>query len=487
MYKRRVREGGGEREVDTDWWFIPVFPTSWLGSAASLGLSIGSFTLLPIFAGGSDSKEGPYFAIFPLAGVVKGQFGKKRLAFVLWPLWSSAVDKRYESFHVMWPFIGYWKGRDQVGRRLWPFFGVNRREGRFDRRFYLWPLFARWKVGLDTRYPAETVFFFPFYGRVTSEFITDSGERVPRLDFRTWLFPFFSRSVKHGVRPGERTLRAWHMPWPLISRERGEGLVVRKIWPLWGERKSNDRRDRFVLWPLHRRSVSHDEEAEHRWRSVGLLFYDRTERWVETPHGRRPPRWPKDFVPVPDPRIEAGTHRPYETADGDVRSRRWVQLWPLFHYRRNEEGEKRFQFLSLLPQRTRGRAEAIYAPFWSLYRYERDEDREKRESFVFGLFRHHRRPEGEGPGMRYVNLAGLAGYHRRTGVGKKLSVLGGLIGYERVGGRRAYRFLWAPFGRIPKEVRERHESAYRDALDEERRSAREAGATTPLGELLKGR
>jgi len=63
--------------------------------------------------------------------------------------------------------------------------------------------------------------------------------------------------------------------------------------------------------------------------------------------------------------------------------------------------------------------------------------------------------------MRHVNLAGVINYSRRSGIGKRWSLLGGLIGYERVGDRRCYRFLWAPFGRIPRETREKYEGAGR--------------------------
>jgi hypothetical protein len=67
--------------------------------------------------------------------------------------------------------------------------------------------------------------------------------------------------------------------------------------------------------------------------------------------------------------------------------------------------------------------------------------------------------------MRYVNLAGIVSYSRRSRIARKWSLLGGLVGYERVGtgedARRAYRFLWAPFGRIPRELRERYEEGNR--------------------------
>jgi len=434
MYKRRVRAGPEGREVDTDW------------------------MLFPVLFGGRDTHEGAYFGIFPLGGVAKGALGKKRISFFLWPLWMATVDARYRSVSFMWPFISYWKGEDTQGRRLWPFFGVNRREGRFDRRFYLWPLWSRWRMGLDTKYPGEATFFLPFYGRMTSRAVTESGgEPVPFRDTVTVLWPLFSYQ-----RLAVRNMESLHVPWPFIGLERADGLVVRKLWPIWGERKSNDRRDRFALWPLYRRSVWHDQDEEHRWHNVAVLFSSELARWVESKDGTRlPPAWPEGFGFIPDPRIEAGRHRPWETAPpgSEVRSRRWVQLWPLFHYSRDETGERRFQMLSLLPRRAGGRAEALWSPFYTLYRCERS-DRERRDSAFLGLVRHFRRSDrSDGPGMRYVNVAGIVSYHRRSGIGKKFALLGGLVGYERVGDRRAWRFLWIPFGRIPDEVRERYELA----------------------------
>lgn len=418
MYKRRVRPGPDGREVDTDWF------------------------LFPLLFGGRDSKEGSYFGIFPLGGVAKGQLGKKKISFFLWPLWMATEDVRYESVNFMWPFIAYWKGPEAEGRRLWPFFGVNRREGRFDRRFILWPLWSHWRMGLDTKYPGEAIFFFPFYGRIRTE-IADEGGRRPFRDSITVLWPLFSYQ-----RLTARNMEALHVPWPFIGLERADGLLVRKFWPIWGERKSNDRRDKFVLWPLYRRSIWHDQDEEHRWHNIGILFTSECTRWVELENGRRlPPSWPEDFGIVGDPRLVAGTHKPWETAPAglEVRSKRWVQLWPLFHYKRDETGDRQFQFLSLLPQRASGRAESLWAPFYTLYRYERS-GANKRESILFGLFRHFRGPE-----ERYVNLAGIVSYHRRTGLSRSFSLLGGLIGYERFEGKRSWRFLWIRFGRAPSE------------------------------------
>ncbi len=437
FFKRRVRTEGTGREVDTDWF------------------------LLPLLFGGNDTREGPYFSIFPLFGTMKGQLGKEKISFLAFPLWMAARDKRYESFHFMWPVMGYWKGPDQHGRRLWPFFGVNRREGRFDRRFWLWPFFARWKTGLDTVYPADAVFFFPFYGRLKSVNIRDPDNPKPHLEWRTWMWPLYS------VRKyAPRNVTEAHLPWPVFGYERADGLVVRKLWPIWGVRKSNDRRDKFVLWPLYRRTLVHQGTYEERWHSVAFFFTTRLERWVEDGKGGTfPPPWPEDFGAIPDPRIEAGTHRPHGTLAGEVRSRRYTQLWPLFNYSRNGRGEMRLQMLSILPRRSAGRGETLWGPFLSFYRYEHDRTRQQRESLLFGLIRHFRRNENPGPGMRYVNIAGLVSYHRRSGVGKKFSILGGLIGYERVGGRRAWKFLWVWFGRIPRAVREEHEARYAAGLE----------------------
>jgi hypothetical protein len=431
-YKHRVRSGAADREIDTDW------------------------SLFPLVFGGRDNKEGAYFAILPLGGTLKGQLGKKQISFFLWPLWMSTRDARYDSVSVMWPFLTFWKGPDQCGRRLWPFYGVNRREGRFDRRFYLWPFVARWKSGLDTRYPGEAFLFFPFFGRVKTAKRDGAGALTPYRNMTTVLWPLFSR-----LTVAERNLDEVHAPWPFIGAARADGLAVRKLWPIWGERKSNDRRDRFVAWPLYRRSIWHEEDREHRWQNVGLVFVNRLQVWVDAADGAtKPPAWPESFTRLHDPRIEAGTHAPWPTAPAGstVHSHRWVQLWPLFHYQRHKAERVSFQFLSLLPGRSAA-AETLYAPFYTLYHYERDATRQKRESFAFGLFRHYRRPEADGiPGMRYVNLAGIVSYHRRTGIGRCVSVLGGLIGYERVGTRRKFRLLWVPFGRIPPDVRAEYEA-----------------------------
>ena len=432
LYKRRVRVEGSGREVDTDWF------------------------LFPLLFGGRDTREGSYFAVFPLFGTLKGQLGKEKLSFFLFPLWLAGRDKRYDSFHFMFPIMAYWKGPENFGRRLFPFFGVNKREGHYDRRFWLWPFFARWKTGLDTFYPADTFIFFPFYGRVKSRNIRDPDNPKPHLDWRFYMWPLYSFR-KYAFRNKTEA----HVPWPIFGHERADGLVVRKLWPIWGVRKSNDRRDKFVLWPFYRRTLLHEQYRESRWHNVAFIFSTYLDRWVEDEKGNRyPPPWPEDFGKIPDPRIEAGTHKPYPTREGEIRSRRYTQLWPLFRYKRNELGEMSLQMLSVIPHRSGGRAETLWGPFFSFYRCERDRTRQQRESYLFGLFRHFKRSEKAGPGMRYVNLAGVVNYHRRTGGGKRFSILGGLYGYERVGGRRAYRFLWVRFGRIPRAVREKHEGAY---------------------------
>jgi len=161
MYKRRARRSG-EQEIDTDWW------------------------LFPVLFGGSDTREGKYFAFFPLGGTLKGQLGKKKISFFLWPLWQKTEDLRYDAVHVLFPFLAYWKGKDQSGRRLWPFFAANRRETpwagegtvRFDRRTWLWPFIHYWRVGGDTRKPGDAFFFFPFFGRARNWYRGPEGEKT---------------------------------------------------------------------------------------------------------------------------------------------------------------------------------------------------------------------------------------------------------------------------------------------------------------------
>jgi len=404
-------------------------------------------SIFPVIFAGRDTREGGYFAVFPLGGMIKGVFGKKWMRFLLFPLWLDTETRDYHAWHFPYPVMGVWKGPKQAGWRVWPLAGVDRKQGKFERRFFLWPLFHWWHVGLDTKYPTKVFFFFPFWGHLRND----------NTDHVTVLWPLFSRRTQK-----DRHLLEVHAPWPFFGCTKADGLLALKLWPLWGERRSNNVRHKFVLWPLYRRKVDRAASLRLATKHVGLLYWSVDRDWVEVVENGRIRRYPPpraDFEAwMHDPREFAAERLKLELAlkkkvdSGEAVYRRTTvrRLWPLAHTRTWADGSREFKILSPLPlAEGRHPGQDLYAPFWSLYNYSRSADGTKRESALLGLYRHERNRL-----VRHVNLCGLSDYLRIGTHRKRWRLLGGFIEYERIGNRKGFRFLWIPFKRIPRDVRD---------------------------------
>ncbi|MBN1808161.1 MAG: hypothetical protein JW909_03770 [Planctomycetes bacterium] len=406
------------------------------------------WALYPILFGGADQEHGKYFAFFPVGGMIKGMLGKEWMRFVLFPLYLESYDKRYHSWNVIWPVFGYWRGPDQRGWRFWPICGSNVREGKFSRKFFLWPLGVWWRVGLDLDNSTTVFTLLPFYGQMDNK----------HLHIKTVMWPFFSR--KYDDRRG---LVEWHCPWPIYSCTRGHGLEGVKVWPFFGYRASNSQRNLTVMWPLYTRTLKREEARTTLTRSSCLVFYQWTEKWREYDLGDKtvvaaPPRndtgtifgerWvpdPRFEEPATDPRLIGAPYEEYE--------RTFWKVWPICHYRKGADGSRAFQMLSPLPWRGSPGSANTYAPFWTLYRWQQDGEGQIREYALFGLY-HNIRDDH----MRDVNVLGLVQYRREGWYYKKFFVLGGLVGYERVGYDKGMRFLWIPVNRIGRDEWDRYRS-----------------------------
>jgi hypothetical protein len=55
-----------------------------------------------------------------------------------------------------------------------------------------------------------------------------------------------------------------------------------------------------------------------------------------------------------------------------------------------------------------------------------------------------------------VNFLGAIQYKREGWYYKRFSILGGLVGYERIGYDKGMRFLWLPVNPIARDLRDRY-------------------------------
>ena len=403
------------------------------------------FWILPFMLTGSDSQEGKYFALWPAGGMVKGIFGKKYIRFVLWPLWVEGQDKNYHSWNVPWPIFGIWRGPDQRGWRLWPIYGVNAREGRFRRVFFLWPLGHHWQTGLDTDAPGEVWAFIPFWAKIENK----------HLRYVTVLWPFFSR--KHDRKSN---FVEWHCPWPIFSRAVGPGVRGLKIFPFYSHRFTGSRSDRTILWKLwHWNTASGRKKRTTRISSL-FIFQHLRDEWIEIEEDGKIIRVAPPLALRNAALAAARTGRNPDAAgrkerpvpEGQIKSRVHTLLWPLFRYRREAGGEKFFTLLEPWWWRNSEIWDRHYGPFVTLYRYQRFADGTKEERALFNLYAHRRSPS-----QRRVRLFPVFDYRREgeeVADYKRFRILGGIFGYERRGQGKRVRFLWIPIGRRPKEWQE---------------------------------
>ncbi|HMP75892.1 MAG TPA: hypothetical protein PKE12_06320 [Kiritimatiellia bacterium] len=349
------------------------------------------FWLLPFYFQGRDAEGDTYRAIFPFGGTIREFLGRDEISFVLFPLRSTSKLNDLETSNWLWPFISSTTGDGVERHRVFPFYGRSIREGAYDKRFVLWPI---WN---DVRYDYEGskgsgFILFPVFGHMELE-----------NQETWWVLPPFFRHTR-----GEQGSRTF-APWPFIQRETGpvEKLYV---WPLWGHKKVGNHERTFYLWPLI-------------WDESTVRGAEKQERFMIIPF------YLHSTLGVPDQPPRA----------------RSLKVWPLFSYKRVGD-ESRFRTLELWPLADHGAVERNWAPLWTIYSSERKDDARDRE-LLWGLHRDQKR----GDEARYWSLFPLWDW-RREPDRKSWSLLKGLVGRTRVDSNTAWRVLFFfNFGELPEE------------------------------------
>lgn len=349
--------------------------------------------LFPFYFEGRDGKGATYRAVFPFGGSLHDFLGRDEIRFVLFPIRSTSRLNDLETSNWLWPIVSKTTGGDVYRRRVFPFYGVSRKDGRFERKFILWPFWTQARF-THPKSSGSGFILFPIVGHMK---LTDQET--------WWVIPPLFRHTRGEEM--DRTLA----PWPFIQYARAPGRSSGKpaqdeklyLWPLWGHRHVGNHDVTFWIWPLiWQHEVERVGETQHRFRVAPFFLNERTER---------PP--------------------------GETRAR-YQRFWPLYSYRRIEE-ESRFRVLELWPFAETGGIERNWAPFWTLYSRMRSGEAVDSE-LLWGLYRNQKR----GDAARYWSLFPIVDWRRDDEAGhlRRWNLLKGLIGFERDDSRAFLRLLY---------------------------------------------
>lgn len=344
--------------------------------------------LFPAFFAGRDAQREPYMALFPLGGTVHEFLGQDRITFFLFPLYCHTSVNQVHSWNVLWPIFSRTEGPGVHRARAFPFYGVSEREGKWAKRFVLWPLWTQTEY-MYTNASGHAWMLWPLVGRVKLE------------NQSSWMVlpPFF-----RWTRTEDRV--AFYGPWPFFQYGSGDENRL-YLWPLWGTSRRGEDHSGFALWPIVRWGRKRSGDQEKSWTTVAPVWHSGSFRSVST----------------------NVAHANWETAG------RNVKLWPLFSYRR--VGNASFlRIPELWPLPPAAGVEQNWAPLWTLYSQSRWAGAEEDE-FLWGLYRHRADAEGWS-----LSLFPLFFVSAGDGGRREWSVLQGLVGYRRSDEERMIRLLY---------------------------------------------
>lgn len=300
------------------------------------GASNRSYLFPFLFYG--EEEQGRYMAFFPFGGTLYNWFGRDRISFTLFPLYSRTERDTTRVDNVLWPFFARISGENESGYKFWPIYGQSSKQGVYRKKFFLWPIFFSESVDLDTENPTEKRSAWPFY----------VSRESPDTSYRAVLWPFFSKTENR-----VKGYQSWNAPWPLVRVTKGEKYHGLKILPFYADETMDVKRERWYLWPIYKIEEMHTELVESRRdRILFFLYSDRYEIKFET---------------------------------GD--SKRRVDFWPLFGYKKTN-GVSHLHVLSLIEPffPDNQSIERLWSPLWRIYQRKWDQQGNSAVSLLWNLY-----------------------------------------------------------------------------------------------------
>ena len=342
------------------WQFVQLF--SFSGGKNPDNSTANRFTLFPLyFQQRSSNLDENYTALFPLYGHLKNRLFRDEIFFVLFPIYGESRKRDIVTDNYLYPIFHLRHGDGLHGWQFWPLVGDEHKDvttktngfgeteiiGGHDKFFALWPVYFHQNNGICTDNPEKFRAVIPFY----------VWSRSHRRDYTAVLWPFFNWADDR-----EKKYHEWEGPWPFIDVARGEGKTTTRFWPLFSRAHDNVHESDFYLWPLYLyKRVHSDPLDQERTRILFYLYSNVDEKNTET---------------------------------GAERKR--IDLWPLFVWHRDFNGNRRLQILALVETATpdnRG-VERNWSPLWSVWRAENNpRSGASSQSLLWNLYRRDATPE----------------------------------------------------------------------------------------------
>lgn len=355
------------------------------------------------FSSVTSDPQMSYHAVFPIGGTVLHRFSRDRISWVLWPLFLQTHKHGAITTSIPWPFL-HWTRGEARGFALWPVFGWDDRPGAYHDVYYLWPLGWKNTIAPSPYAPAGTgptlqSGFLPFYASV----------RGPGSVNENYAWPFFGYTDITSPQPYHETRYFW----PFLVQGRGDDHYVNRWGPFYTHSVIKGYDKTWVVWPLFRRMHWIEEGvAQTKTQFYYFLYSSIEQRSLTNPNAapaHRTHYWP--FLSV---------------WDNGAGRRQWQMLSPLevFFPDNDDMRESWTPLFAFVRHDQRAPGESRTSVLWGAVSWESDASKNRAELRV-------------GPLAAFISGPG----------GRRVTLLGGLIGWNRRSAGDGWRMFAMEFSR----------------------------------------
>jgi len=358
------------------------------------------WAFFPLYFGGVTDNHGPYHAVIPVGGVFKNLFGRDKIRFVLFPLYSHVTTGERESYNFLWPFVNVASGGGRDRWYVWPLVGRMKRQDNPPRWYFLWPFF--WYTEKPEKGERDTkgTALFPLWG----------WRKQGNVTTHNVAWPLYSRAVNK--KTGRSDIVA---PWPILRIGDGDDYTRRQVWPLFGTLDDGHVHRHYVLWPFYQRELRETDRSRMSGHCFLILY--------------------------------RSIHNSWEGSGGAQRSDAENILWPLYYYKRDGLNNTYFKMFNLRYTPDPQGWDRFITFIWRVFEHESrvippdsPENPWRSTRALWSAFRYDRNDDGNS-----LRVFPLFSSKRANGKFTAFDTLMGLFGFVDKPGKRTYKILFVPW------------------------------------------